>query len=325
MKSVLRTIAVLAIALLSRPGNAQNDPFEFVALGDMPYNLPGDYEKFDRLIDRINTLNPAFSIHVGDIVSGITRCSDENFTKVKIQFDRFAGALVYTPGDNDWTDCHRLLMGSYDPLERLAHIRRLFFPETGKSLGRMPLTLENQSRVMPGEFSPYIENTRFRFKNVLFASAHVVGSLNNYDPARPAAVAEFEARDKANIVWIDEAFRLAGQSSALGLVLFWQAHVHATPRRTPDAPFAAPFHNTINAIERGAAKFNRPVLVIYGDFHFFEVQPFMNLKREPIPNVRRLQVYGDKFVHAARVRIEPANPALFAIEPLIIPENGPDK
>ncbi len=322
MKPVLRTIAIFAMALLSGPCLAQKEPFQFVALGDMPYNIPDDYGKFDRLIDRINVLKPAFSIHVGDIVSGLTKCSEENFTKVKTRFDRFAGALIYTPGDNDWTDCHRLLMGRYDPLERLAYLRKLFFPEIGKSLGGMPLALENQSLVMPEAFSNYIENTRFLYKNVWFASAHVVGSLNNHDPDRPAMVAEYEARDKANIAWIDDAFRLAGQSSALGLVLFWQANVHATPRRTPDAPFTPPFHNTINAVERGAAKFKRPVLVIYGDFHFFEVQPFVNLKREPIPGVTRLQVFGEKHVHAVRVRVEPSNPALFAIEPLIVPENG---
>ena len=139
-------LALAALACLSAPASAQSSaPFEFVALGDMPYNIPADYEKFDRLIDRVNALKPAFTLHVGDVISGVTACSDENFSKVKSQFDRFEGPLVYTPGDNDWTDCHRMLMGRYDPLERLAAVRRLFFPEPGKSLGRVRLSLESQT------------------------------------------------------------------------------------------------------------------------------------------------------------------------------------
>ena len=175
---------------------------------------------------------------------------------------------------------------------------------------------------MADRFPEYIENVRFRRNNVLFASAHVVGSLNNFDPRRPAMVAEYEARDKANMAWIEDAFRLVRDSSARGLVLFWQANVHATPRRDPGAAFAPPFQNSIEAVERGAALFKRPVLVIYGDFHFFEVRPFVNMKREPVPNVTRLQVFGDKHVHAVRVRVDPDDPAVFGITPLIVPENG---
>ena len=39
---------------------------------------------------------------------------------IRADFDRFADPLVYTPGDNEWTDCHRANNGGYNPLERLA-------------------------------------------------------------------------------------------------------------------------------------------------------------------------------------------------------------
>ena len=49
-----RRAALGALAsLLHRPISAEAaaiEPFDFVALGDMPYSLPGDYVKFDRLI-----------------------------------------------------------------------------------------------------------------------------------------------------------------------------------------------------------------------------------------------------------------------------------
>lgn len=321
---ITRIFGILMLLVAAAPAVAQTTerPFEFVALGDMPYNIPGDYEKFERLIGRINKLSPAFTLHVGDIISGRTRCSDENFARVLGMFGQFDGPLVYTPGDNEWTDCHRLLGGRYDPLERLGFVRKMFFPVPGKSLGRKPLTVESQALVLAGRFSTYVENARFKWNGVQFASAHVVGSLNNYDEGRPEAVAEYEARNAANIAWIDDAFRIARAEDAKGLVLFWQANVHATPRLNPGAAFAKPFEATIEAVARGASAFARPVLVIYGDFHFFEVRPFVNMKREPVRHVTRMQVYGDGAVHAVRVRVDPADPALFGIAPLIVPENG---
>lgn len=316
-------MALGAALLAASPIHAQSPrAFEFVALGDMPYNIPSDYEKFDRLIDKVNALQPAFTLHVGDIISGRTLCSDENFSRVKAQFDRFAGALVYTPGDNEWTDCHRLLSGRHEPLERLTALRRIFFADPGKSLGRTPIKVESQSRTMADRFAPYVENVRFTKNGVHFASVHVVGSLNNFDESRREAVKEYEKRNAANVAWIDAAFRQAQQASALGMVLFWQANVHATPRRDPGADFASPYRDTIEAVTRGADVFKKPILVIYGDFHFFEVRPFLDLKKRSVPNVTRLQVYGDRHIHAVRIKVAPDDPAVFVISPLLVPENG---
>jgi hypothetical protein len=35
--------------------------------------------------------------------------------------------VIYSVGDNEWTDCLRVNNGAYAPLERLALIRRTFF------------------------------------------------------------------------------------------------------------------------------------------------------------------------------------------------------
>jgi len=58
--------------------------------------------------------------HLGDIKNGSSTCSDEYFQRIKTDFDLFQDPLVYTIGDNEWTDCHRPNNGPYDPLERLA-------------------------------------------------------------------------------------------------------------------------------------------------------------------------------------------------------------
>jgi hypothetical protein len=100
--------------------------------------VPEDYTKFDRLIAAVNTLKPAFTLHMGDIKSGSLPCSDEVLKKSYDQIQTFQGALVYTIGDNEWLDCHRMAAGGYNPRERLAKLREMFFANR-KSLGQTPL------------------------------------------------------------------------------------------------------------------------------------------------------------------------------------------
>lgn len=100
--------------------------FEFAAIGDLPYR-ESDYPEFEELIEAINSQGVVFTVHVGDIKSGSSPCSDENILAVAGFFQSFTNPLIYTPGDNEWTDCHRELAGNYDPLERLEFLRQHFF------------------------------------------------------------------------------------------------------------------------------------------------------------------------------------------------------
>jgi hypothetical protein len=78
--------------------------------------------------------HPAFIVHAGDFKSGVARCSDEIFLDRRALFDASTVPLIYVPGDNEWTDCSRLLAGQFDPLERLGKLREIFF-DTARSLG----------------------------------------------------------------------------------------------------------------------------------------------------------------------------------------------
>ena len=49
------------------------------------------------------------------------------------------------PGDNEWTDCHRGNNGKYDPLERLAVLREMFFPVPGLTLGERKRRVSTQA------------------------------------------------------------------------------------------------------------------------------------------------------------------------------------
>ena len=104
---------VLSVCCFLSSASAQS--FSFAAIGDVPY---GPLSELTTVTDTLNKNKLAFTIHVGDIKSGSSVCSDEIYLAVREQFERFTQALIYTPGDNEWTDCHRTSNGAYDPLER---------------------------------------------------------------------------------------------------------------------------------------------------------------------------------------------------------------
>jgi len=86
-----------------------------------------------QLIALINS-DPAvhFVIHLGDIKAGSnSQCTDAYNLTIKALFDTFEDPLVYTIGDNEWTDCHKFSKnnGLYTPTrQRLQAVRTLFFP-----------------------------------------------------------------------------------------------------------------------------------------------------------------------------------------------------
>lgn len=312
---LLPTAGMLASlqAQTAPPGAA----FTFVVLGDMPYTTPEvDRDAaFGRLIAAINRLQPAFSIHVGDLKSGSTRCDDALFTKLHAVFQTFAQPLIYTPGDNDWTDCHRKNNGPFEPLERLAAIRKQFFP-AATSLGKTSLALTRQSDVSP--FQALVENARWSLHGVLFTTVHVVGSNNNLRQDRDAAL-EFIERNKANLVWIREAFHAAQAADIRGLVLAMQADPGFN-RRHGDG---SGFQETLEVLTQQAAELGKPVLLVHGDSHEFIIdQPLRHPDgKRLLDNVIRLEVFGEPRVHAVRVLVQPQDPMLFAFQPLFVPEN----
>ncbi|MGI4971961.1 MAG: hypothetical protein ACRYGH_23700 [Janthinobacterium lividum] len=296
-------------------------PFDFVALGDMPYTLPADYPRFERLIAAINQQQPQprFSVHVGDIKSGSTLCTEEMYRKVFDYFQTFEQPLIYTPGDNEWTDCIRPKAGSYDPEERLGVIRKLFFPDHN-SFGKTKLALTSQALV-PG-FETYVENNRWTTGNIAFATVHLVGSNNNFVPNDPRGQnREFYSRQKANLAWLDAVFAEATAQHRLGLVLFTQADMWNSVK---DAKDADGFTDTVAALSRLTVAFGRPVLLVNGDSHRFLVdKPLPNPAdpKQTLQNFTRLQVPGEADIQAVRVTVDPRQPALFQIQELVAAGN----
>ena len=316
MRLLLAAALVVTTALAARAA----EPFTFAAFGCMPYGrLPGADAAFERLITEVNRHAPAFSVHLGDIIGGEDTCTDAVLLHRRDQFNRFDSALIYTPGDNEWTDVYQERAGKLVPAERLAKIRSLFFAEE-RSLGRRPLPLVTQRR--DPAHATYVENARWAHRGVVFATVHVVGSQNNRLPAVPGALAEAEARDLANAAWLRATFTAATADQARGVVLFFQADPFAADRGRPG--YDAPFERVLKTIEAEARAFARPVLLVHADEHRYRLDVGLRFERDaaPVPNVSRLETFGAQNLHAVLVTVDPESIQVFAAGPLLVPGNA---
>ena len=293
--------------------------FSFIALGDLPYGSDETAGvKYRQLITQINALKPEFSIHVGDFKAGNAHCSDEEFERQRKHFDLFKGALIYTPGDNDWTDCGRKSNGSYDPLERLEKLRGQFF-KPDSSLGQAPLPLVTQGKVMP-TYSTFVENQRWQYSNTLFTTVHIVGSDNRFAPNNAEAEKEFLAREQANIAWMKETFQIAAKQKLKTLVFAFQADVIRGMSRSGTWAEKTGFHASIEKTLLPLAKeFQGTILIVHGDSHNFEFDQTFMLESKILKNVYRLEVPGAKTTGAVSVTIEEGNSIPFSVKKIIVP------
>ncbi|HSN35478.1 MAG TPA: hypothetical protein VLT34_03935 [Arthrobacter sp.] len=286
MKSIVRVAgASLALAMgiagsvTGTAGAATS--YGFAVIGDTPY---GDTQLslFPKRIAQINAdPNVRMVGHLGDIGTGV--CSDAYYKKIKANFDKFADPLVYTPGDNEWADCHSASIGKANPLERLAAIRSVFFPRGGRTLGRNPISVTAQSG--------YKENVKFAAGGLTVSTLHIVGSENDLRPwsglgftkATTEQVAEEKARANAAVAQIQSAFATAKANKSRAVVLMTQADMFAPGIQNSDYRIA--FQSIVRTIASESKAFKKPVFLFNGDTHIYA-------KDKPLNNEQWLSFYG---------------------------------
>ncbi|MBI4901656.1 MAG: hypothetical protein HY829_14445 [Actinobacteria bacterium] len=253
------------------PGQTLPGHYSFAVIGDVPYGA-SQVTAFPSWVSEINAANPEFTVHVGDIKNGSSRCDDAYYRSIKAEFDRFRGPLVYTPGDNEWTDCHRANNGSYNPLERLAFDRSVFFSRPGTSLGQSPMTVASQ------EVAGFPENVAWRRQGVDFATLHVVGSNDDLYPwtgigetaPTPKQVAEEHARMRDAVAVVQATFAEARQRHDRAVALFMQADMFDPTYHVTWADDSA-FQPLIQTLVEESAGFDGDVYLFNGDSHVYNV------------------------------------------------------
>jgi hypothetical protein len=269
---------------------AANAEFTFAAFGDTPY-ADDEETRFVGMIAEINRAQPAFVLHVGDFKSSWSPCSDALFQARREQFALFHRALIYTPGDNEWSDCWRPFGAAHDPLERLQKLRTLFFAD-GYSLGQHKIALARQSAAYP-------EHARWVHQGILFATLNVPGGNNNMRMPE-----EWAAREKAVLNWLEISFGAARAHGHRAVVLVMQANPFLRSLFTKNG-----YTGLLHALANESQKFNGTVLLIHGDTHRYRMdQPLTDAHSgRPVTNFIRLEVFGYPLVNWVRVRVTQRN------------------
>jgi hypothetical protein len=311
-------------------------PFVFGLWGDVPYARSGDDPKMPALIaDMNNDRRLAFSVYDGDIKDGSSRCTDEEFTAAVDRFDQLRAPVVYVPGDNEWTDCHRINNGGYGNLERLDHLRRVMFARTG-SFGARTMEVEHQGPPT----AAYSENTRWAMGGAVFVGLNVPGSNNNKvnsdtectedsvrTPADCAADnAEYAARSQADVDWIRQSFARAKATGSRGVMIVMQADPGFDLPETISVderadPGRDGYTDLVGALIDETRAFAGQVVLVHGDTHFFKLDKPLVDRTHLIPHFTRLETFGSPNVDWVRVEVDPGSRNFFRFEPMVVAAN----
>jgi hypothetical protein len=319
-----------------RDGDGEGHAYSIGLWGDLPYNDAQKTVGVPNLISDMNGQRLAFTVHDGDLKAGSGPCPDSLYTDAKARFNMLVAPAMFTPGDNDWTDCDRT--AGTNSAERLAFERSVLF-STPYSLGQRRLRLQVQA-------PPYVENRRWETGGVVYATLNVAGSCNNLCDTAPDP-AEWAARNAANIEWLKATFAEATAQQAAGVMLIMQANPgwDATdgtraPTRDPktlaetdkDAagkPIPDGYQAFLTALRDATVAFGKPVAAVHGDSHYFRVdKPLQDAAGRRVQNFTRVETFGDHAesnnndVQWVRVDVDPASRGVFSFQPQVIPQNA---
>ena len=329
------------------PAQTQSS-FQFALIGDTGYSKVEE-QQFERVIAALNANDLAFVIHVGDFQNdprphnsnpdrSSVPCIEDSYKRVLSSFERVRHPFVLTPGDNDWTDCHLLRSQSVDPLNALATVRATFYPRE-RSLGQRTMPVESQSG--DPAYAKFVENLRWSIDGVIFATAHIPGSNDNFGRT-PEMDAEHKERKAANLAWIKTSFAKAKSENSRGLILMIQAnpgfenHWPAGPKGRYFGPFVgragAPaipagdaFGEYVALLIDEMESYDRPVALLHVATHLFRIdKPLYSKKTGRVfENFTRVETFGSPEIHWVRVTVDPNYSGLFRFQPEIVAANRP--
>jgi hypothetical protein len=327
--ALVAAAALAAVALGATASAGNPNTLTLAVYGDSPYFEAGfapnaEYLATPAFIDTINADRSVQDvIHVGDIHSGSEACTAAYDHAIFDLWQPFERPLIYTPGDNEWSDCTKTkeLNGkdvfgngpdlNGDPLQHLALVRSIFFANPGWTLGQHPMQVETQG-------AQYVENVMWEQSKTLFVTVNIPGGSNNdidhwNGPARndTAEAAERAARTEADVGWLDAAFAKAEADNAHSVVIVGQADMWDTSD-TPD--HQTNYEPIIQAMADRATAYGKPVLYFNGDSHVYRsddpLEPGSTCYTESgtcrddawnqhpyydVPNFHRIVVHGSTF------------------------------
>jgi hypothetical protein len=306
-------LSVIPVVAGAAPGNATitsaagsgNRSFTTAVYGDAPYGATKDdttqTTATPAFIDDVNA-DPDVStvIHVGDIHSGKQYCTQSYDQTIAGLWSHYADPVVYTPGDNEWADCHKVAEGGGswnpttgqvdhvlvngqladyaggDPVDNLGLVRSIFFPSPGATLGSGTLHTTSQATAYDPahpEDAQFVENVRWQQKGFVFVTLDVPGGSNNDadpwfgTPLTQRQIDERTQRTAADLRWLDQAFATASAQDAQGVVVISQADMWDLDGKP--ASHLSNYEPLVDSLASRTSAFGKPVLLFEGDSHVY--------------------------------------------------------
>jgi len=333
--------ALLGTATADEPGDESGDAYVIGLWGDLPYSAAQSALGVPNLIADMNAHDLKFTVHDGDLKAGGTPCSDSVYTGAFAYFSALKAPAMFTPGDNDWTDCDRPSAGGYSALERLDYERALFF-STPYSMGQKRLKQEVQQGALCLGFSGFVqcvENRRWTVKGVTYVTLNIPGSCNNLCDTSPDP-AEFAARNLANLMWLQDTFAQAKERASAAVMVISQANPGWDLSDPTRAPLRNPrtlaqtdgqpdgFVQFLTALRGEVTAFRKPVAYVHGDSHYFRIdKPLLDATGRRLENFTRIETFGDNQqngtndVHWIKVQVDARLRDVFRFETMMVPGN----
>jgi hypothetical protein len=301
--------------------------------GDLPYSAE-QAAVIPNLIADMNSQDLVFTAHDGDLRqgSGSPNCADNSiYTRASAYFGSLYAPAIFTPGDNDWTDCDRKSLGAdgRNSLQELDHERAFFF-NTPYTLGQTRFLQEVQSTPTCKGFGtananlgpnsdvkqtqtatytdvPCVENRRWIVNRVVYATINIQGSCNNLCDDYPDFV-EYAARNAAGIQWMKDTFATALAQNCVAVMFITQADPGFDDTDGTRAPtrnantlveddaqkLTDGFHDFLVALRAQVIAFGKPVAYVHGDSHYFRVdKPLLDSTGKRVTNFTRVETFGD--------------------------------
>jgi hypothetical protein len=332
--AVLTLLALGTGIAVGANGGRNDKTFQYAVglWGDLPYS-DAQQAKIPDLLADMNNQQLAFTVNDGDLKQGSgSPCDDALYFRALGWLDSLDRPAMFTPGDNDWTDCDRPSNGGYNSLERLNRERQIFF-STDQSLGKHTITQDVQAS--------YPENRRWSWQGVTYATLNIQGSCNNLCDTAPDPV-EWAARNQADIEWLQQTFAEAEANGSAAVMLVSQADPGFDLSDATRAPLRNPqtlaetdgnpdgFVTFLRELRRLTIDFGKPVAYVHGDSHYFRIDhPLLDSLGRRVQNFTRVETFGDNQTPAGNTNdvqwlkalVDPTSRDVFAFQAQIVPQN----
>ena len=257
---------------------------------------------------------------------------------------------MFTPGDNDWTDCDRPRTAA--STRRAAHHERKVFFGTDNSLGEH--TMKQAVQSTPNCLGCGLRDEQHHRGAVRREPAldvqerHVRDREHPGHLQQPARATGDPAGDEPSTrpgtrltsQWLQDTFAEATAKDSVAVMIIGQADPGfdgsdatrgpdcATRRRWPRRTVPRRLLSFLTKLRDLTIAFDKPVVYVHGDSHYFRVdKPLQTSTGRRVENFTRVETFGDNAqngnndVHWVKALVDPNSRDVFAFQAEMVPGN----